>query len=542
MKSRFASLGLLTTVFVLIATALAMADKITLKDGTVIQGTAIKSGSTYWVKTADGKRRQIEESDIASIDRGTGGSSPSSSGGAASGMPAASGSIEATRSRAEQSTTPVAGVNIWQQYVDSNPAPDDLKVAKGELEKWKTLEATHAEKIRGRWVGGDELKSLLREWKGLHEEGIRLMASHQTLAAMKKFEEAQQKYPNSFPDCFWLGFLSLGADNQKATSYFNQALRLRPNSPETLANLAVIQLLQKKDVRELGDGVMGLYKAAQNGDTPEIAQNLVTALTYLPEVQKKSDRIKPAVEAANILSAKYNIHGPQHNLYYIPLRDTSPTKTEEEKSLPGMYYSGTGFIISPDGYILTNRHVVKGAKTLRVELNGLGEKSGEIIKIDDEQDLALIKVKAPSALPFVSLMPADSPNEGAEVTVMGFPMIDRFGPGVKITRGIVTSNTRSDDHPGYEYDVMVDAKVNPGNSGGPMLDKYGNVMAIVSLKTIANEHADSFGLGISAGQIRKFLKKCAINVPVGLKGTTPLSTEDVVTKVKPATVCILSTR
>jgi serine protease Do len=220
----------------------------------------------------------------------------------------------------------------------------------------------------------------------------------------------------------------------------------------------------------------------------------------------------------------------------------SPTKTEEDKSIPGMYYSGTGFVISADGYILTNRHVVKGAKTLRVELPGRGEKSAEVIKIDDEQDLALIKVKVANPLPFVSLSPANSPNEGAEVTVMGFPMIDRFGPGVKITRGIVTSNSKSDDHPGYEYDVMVDAKVNPGNSGGPMLDKYGNVMAVVSMKTLSTEHADSFGLGISAGQVRKFLKKCAVNVPVGLTGTTALSTEDVVTKVKPATVCILSTR
>src|SRR3954469_17099728 len=134
MKSRFASFGLLTVLFVLIATALAMGDKITLKDGTIIQGTAIKSGSTYWVKTADGKRQQVEEADISSIDRGTGATPVSSAPpGAGSAMPHAAGSIEATRSRAEQSTTPVAAVNIWQQYVDSNPSPDDLKIAKGEL-------------------------------------------------------------------------------------------------------------------------------------------------------------------------------------------------------------------------------------------------------------------------------------------------------------------------------------------------------------------------------------------------------------------------
>src|SRR5690242_17095600 len=131
MKSRFASFGLLTILLVLSVAALAMGDKVTLKDGTVIEGTAIKSGSGYWIKTSDGKRREVEEADIASIDRGGGASSP---GGGI--VPRASGSIEATRARAEQSTTPVAAVTIWQQFIDSKPSPDDLKVAKGELEKW----------------------------------------------------------------------------------------------------------------------------------------------------------------------------------------------------------------------------------------------------------------------------------------------------------------------------------------------------------------------------------------------------------------------
>jgi len=252
--------------------------------------------------------------------------------------------------------------------------------------------------------------------------------------------------------------------------------------------------------------------------------------------------VKQAVDAANLLAAKYRL-APTRDFIIVPLREEKlASASDDDKPIPGMYYSGTGFIIAADGTILTNRHVVKGAKTLRVMITGRGEKSAQVVKIDDEQDLALIKIKPDAPLPFVSLSPKDSPGEGAECTVMGFPMIDRFGPGVKITRGIVTSNTRSDEHPGFEYDVMVDAKVNPGNSGGPILDKFGNVMAIVSMKTLSTESADSFGLGISAGQIRKFLAKAKVAVPVGLTGPVSLATEDVVTKVKPATVCILSTR
>ena len=124
---------------------------------------------------------------------------------------------------------------------------------------------------------------------------------------------------------------------------------------------------------------------------------------------------------------------------------------------------------------------------------------------------------------------------------MGFPLIDRFGSGVKITRGIVTGTQPMDVGPELRSDLMIDAKVNPGNSGGPILDKYGNVMGIVSMKSLASASEDSFGLGISAAQIRKFLEKNKIVVHNGAAGPMPLSTEDIVAKTQPATVCILST-
>jgi S1-C subfamily serine protease len=212
--------------------------------------------------------------------------------------------------------------------------------------------------------------------------------------------------------------------------------------------------------------------------------------------------------------------------------------------------SGTGFVISADGLILTNRHVVDGGKALMVIMpdasstSGGGatpaQKSAEVVVIDDEQDLALIRVKLDpgTKLPFVRLSGADNPADGAECTVMGYPLLDRLGAAIKITRGIVSSSAAGS---AGAADVLIDAKVNPGNSGGPILDRYGNVMAIVSMKSLATATEESYGMGISAGRIRKFLEKNAVKVDAGADGADVLSAQDIAAKVKPAAVCILAT-
>jgi hypothetical protein len=143
----------------------------------------------------------------------------------------------------------------------------------------------------------------------------------------------------------------------------------------------------------------------------------------------------------------------------------------------------------------------------------------------------------------VQLAPTDAPADGAACTVMGYPLIDRLGASIKVTRGVVSSaSSRFAEGP----DVVVDAKVNPGNSGGPILDKHGDVMAIVSMKTLSTASEDTYGLGISAGRIRKFLAKNKVELPkhapaAGAEAQV-LDTEEIAAKVKPAAVCILSTR
>lgn len=520
-------LALLATTGVLVFVAPAKADRITLKDGTVLDGTAIPEPSGYWFKGPDGQTRHIPSDDIASVQKGAAASSGT---GASANF---SGNIAVVKSKADASDTPLAAVSLWQQFIDSHPPADDLKTAQAEMARWKKMQADGAERIRGHWVSGDERTTILNKAVALHREGVELLKNNQTLAGIKKLEDAQAIYPNSFNTTFLLGYLyTLQKDDAKALGYLDQALRLRPGSPEVLGNMALCQFHKK----ELMDAVFTLYKAAQNGDTPEIAQDLVTLLSRLTPAQRESDRVKPAVEAANLLIAKYNVSpGP---LMLVPLR-TKPKGTEGSAQAPhGAMYSGSGFLLTSDGLIITNRHVVKDSKTLMVMLDGNKQRSADIVKIDDEQDLALIRIKTDTPLPFLQLSPNDSPAPGAECTVMGFPMIDRLGESIKITRGVVTSKARME----LGADIMVDAKVNPGNSGGPILDRFGNVMAIVSMKSLSTASEDSYGLGISTGQIRRFLAKNEVTLPKAVSEITSLSTEQIAAKVTPAAVCILSTR
>ncbi|HXE51688.1 MAG TPA: tetratricopeptide repeat protein, partial [Tepidisphaeraceae bacterium] len=297
----------LVAAVVLGIAAFVSADKVTLKDGTVLEGTALKEPNGYWFKGVDGQRRHLTDDEVASVEKGP---VTSSSGGATPHHYA--GSLASTKARAEDCDTPVAGVAIWQEYIDSKPTGDDLKVAQEELAKWKKLQSDNAEKIKGRWVGGQEREDIIQKYRQLETEGVRLIRQHQTIEALKKLQEAQRVYPNSFTACFWLGYLAMLQDNDsQAVNYFNQALRLHPNSPEALANLGVVQWHK----RQFQDAIMTIYKAAQNGDNKEIAQDLVNAIAVLPPYLQRTTKLQPVIEASRLLAVKYGIGGPVQTMW-----------------------------------------------------------------------------------------------------------------------------------------------------------------------------------------------------------------------------------
>ena len=136
--------------------------------------------------------------------------------------------------------------------------------------------------------------------------------------------------------------------------------------------------------------------------------------------------------------------------------------------------AGSGVIISTDGYILTNNHVVEGAKEVTVTLSDKQEYKAKVVGRDPKTDLAVVKVEAPKSLPAASLGDSEQLKVGEWVLAIGNP----FGLSHTVTSGIVSAKGRVIGAGPYDDFIQTDASINPGNSGGPLFNMKGEVVGI----------------------------------------------------------------
>lgn len=135
---------------------------------------------------------------------------------------------------------------------------------------------------------------------------------------------------------------------------------------------------------------------------------------------------------------------------------------------------GSGFIISQDGYIVTNYHVIEDAADIKVTLTTRQQFEAKLIGGDAKTDLALLKIEAPETLPTVPAGNSDNLEVGEWVMAIGNP----FGLGHTVTTGIVSAKGRTIGAGPYDDFIQTDASINPGNSGGPLFNMNGEVIGI----------------------------------------------------------------
>ena len=139
-----------------------------------------------------------------------------------------------------------------------------------------------------------------------------------------------------------------------------------------------------------------------------------------------------------------------------------------------MAAAGTGFIFDADGYIATNNHVIAGAGEVIVTMHDGRELTAEVVGLDPDTDLAVLKVDAGEDLPFVEFADSDSVRVGDPVIAIGNP----FGLGSTVTAGIVSAQHRVIGAGRFDDFMQIDAPINHGNSGGPTFDLEGKVIGI----------------------------------------------------------------
>ena len=156
------------------------------------------------------------------------------------------------------------------------------------------------------------------------------------------------------------------------------------------------------------------------------------------------------------------------------------------------YGVGSGFIVDPKGYILTNQHVVQGATRITVRLQSGEELRGEVVGMDEETDVAVIRVNASHELPTVKLGDSTSAQVGDWVLAIGSP----FGLDQTVTAGIISKLQRETPYfTSFQQFLQTDAAINKGNSGGPLVNMRGEVIGINS--QIATSTGDYNGIGFA---------------------------------------------
>lgn len=208
--------------------------------------------------------------------------------------------------------------------------------------------------------------------------------------------------------------------------------------------------------------------------------NLAPAAQAKTELEQTSqafkDVAKKALDAVVFINVETTVDVPYQQIDPFEFFFGRPGRTPD--SSQGRKFSqmgqGSGFIISEDGYILTNNHVVNDADRIEVTLSDDRKFEAELIGTDPESEVALIKIKG-EGFPCISLGDSDALAVGEWVIAAGNP----FGLSQTVTAGIVSAKGRN--HVGiasYENFIQTDAAINPGNSGGPLLNIKGEVVGI----------------------------------------------------------------
>ena len=231
----------------------------------------------------------------------------------------------------------------------------------------------------------------------------------------------------------------------------------------------------------LGGGIVWGVSRATSEATVQVSDRTVSQVS-LKTVDGKTEMTDAEVYAANVNSVvSINVTGTSgYNFFGQPVQTAS---------------AGSGFVLTTDGYIVTNYHVVENAETVKVTMYNGDEYDARYVGGDEDYDIAVIKVEA-SDLQAVTLGDSERLNVGDHVLAIGNPLGELT---FSMSGGMVSSVNRAINVDGTPFNmIQTDASINHGNSGGPLFNSFGEVVGIVSAKLESTSSGSSVeGLGFA---------------------------------------------
>ena len=274
----------------------------------------------------------------------------------------------------------------------------------------------------------------------------------------------------------------------------------------------------------------GISKAVKTPDTPATTAAKSSAIAMVPaNFTELAEKVRPGVVNIQVVKRIKNAAFGSDDSSENPFGENNPfgdffgpfSGGRGSRSAPVQRGVGSGFIISNQGYILTNNHVVEDADQIKVKLANGKEYDGKVVGRDPKTDLALVKIDGASNLQPLTMGNSDDLKVGSWVVAVGSP----FGLEETVTAGIVSAKGRVIGSGPYDNYIQTDASINPGNSGGPLINTNGEVVGI-NTAILAEGKGIGFAIPISmakniASQLQEKGHVTRAWLGVGIQDLTP---------------------
>jgi hypothetical protein len=491
--------------------------------------------------------------------------------------------ISSTSKHGDYECTDTETGKTLKLHFDSPPSQADVEKKFAEY----YLNETKAKAEKGEIEAQYNLGYLYLSGKGIP---LNFSSRQRVAEAVKWFRKAAEQ-GNAPAQCYLgLYYAHIDIDEAEAVKWFRKAAE--QGEPIAQGNLGELYCMGRGVPQNYAEGVKWLRKSAEQGKADSqcdlgnvfflgkgVPQDYVEAVKWYRKAAEQGDAAAQyflgyifykgegvpqdyvaAYKWINLAAAQGNTNaifgrdvvavdmtseqiakGQKLASEFIPRKEAPSSGSDNSASPDSPTATGTGFFITDDGYLITNNHVVKGATKVRL-LTSAGLIDAKVVQVDAGNDLALLKATGRfSPLP---ISPSRSARLGSTVATVGFPDIGLQGFAPKLAKGEIASLAGAADDPRY---FQISVPVQPGNSGGALVDAHGNVVGIVAAKLDAGVALETSGAlpenvnyAVKSSFLLGFLESVP-DVAAELKDpvTADLKFEDVVKSAQAAAVLVL---